>query len=51
MSKAEVVEKTPVNAGADWKEAFEHAVKAAREAFNAAAEATAEMLRQGGKLA
>lgn len=54
MSKAEVaevVEKTPANAGADWKEAFEHAVKAAREAFNAAAEATAEMLRQGGKLA
>lgn len=36
---------------ADWQDAFDHAVKAAREAFNAAAEATAEILRQGGKLA
>jgi hypothetical protein len=35
----------------EWKEAFEHAVKATREAFTAAAEATAELLRQGGKLA
>ena len=48
----EVVESTPEeSAAADWKEAFEHAVKAAKEAFNAAAEATAEMLRQGSKLA
>lgn len=39
------------DASADWKEAFDHAAKAARAAFNAAAEATAEMLRQGGKLA
>lgn len=39
------------NASADWREAFDHASKAARAAFNAAAEATAEMLRQGGKLA
>ena len=40
-----------IEASADWKEAFDHAAKAARAAFNAAAEATAEMLRQGGKLA
>ncbi len=49
----EVVESTPAEAtaAADWRDAFEHAVKATREAFNAAAEATAEVLRQGGKLA
>jgi Arc/MetJ-type ribon-helix-helix transcriptional regulator len=35
----------------DWREAFEHAAKAAREAFSAAADATAEMLRQGTRLA
>lgn len=35
----------------DWREAFDHASKAAREAFNAAAEATAEVLRQGSKMA
>ena len=49
----EVKESTPPAAGpaGDWRDAFDHAVKAAREAFNAAAEATTEMLRQGGKLA
>jgi Arc/MetJ-type ribon-helix-helix transcriptional regulator len=49
----EVTESSPKEtaAKADWQEAFDHAVKAAREAFNAAAEATAEILRQGGKLA
>jgi Arc/MetJ-type ribon-helix-helix transcriptional regulator len=49
----EVTEPTPQEstARADWQAAFDHAVKAAREAFNAAAEATAEILRQGGKLA
>ena len=49
----EVADKT-VNEGtasADWRDAFEHAIKAAKEAFNAATEATAEVLRQGGKLA
>jgi Arc/MetJ-type ribon-helix-helix transcriptional regulator len=56
MSKKEQVdveEKAPevTDATADWREAFEHAAKAAREAFTAAAEATTEMLRQGGKLA
>jgi Arc/MetJ-type ribon-helix-helix transcriptional regulator len=49
----EVTESSPneMTAKADWQDAFDHAVKAAREAFNAAAEATAEILRQGGKLA
>jgi len=53
VREPEIVEETPAedSPAADWKDAFEHAVKAAREAFNAAAEATAEMLRQGGKLA
>lgn len=48
------VEEIPTEAAspaADWRDAVDHAVKAAREAFNAAAEATTEMLRQGGKLA
>jgi Arc/MetJ-type ribon-helix-helix transcriptional regulator len=51
--KDQVVEdKTPEEQGeSDWREAFDHASKAAREAFNAAAEATSEILRQGGKLA
>ena len=51
--KPEVEESTPevTGAAADWRDAFDHAVRAAREAFNAAAEATTEMLRQGGKLA
>jgi Arc/MetJ-type ribon-helix-helix transcriptional regulator len=50
--QVDVEEKTPeVTEAADWREGFEHAVKAAREAFNAAAEATTEILRQGGKLA
>lgn len=49
----EVTEPSPKESGVrtEWQEAFEHAVKAAREAFNAAAEATSEILRQGGKLA
>jgi Arc/MetJ-type ribon-helix-helix transcriptional regulator len=48
----EVVERTPIEAGAaaDWNEALEHAIKAAREAFNASAVAASEVLRQGGKL-
>ena len=48
------VEETKTEAtspAADWRDAVDHAVKAAREAFNAAADATTEMLRQGGKLA
>jgi Arc/MetJ-type ribon-helix-helix transcriptional regulator len=49
----EVTEPTPkeTTARADWQAAFDHAMKAAREAFNAAAEAAGEILRQGGKLA
>jgi len=51
--KPEVEEATTEEsyASSEWKEAFEHAVKATREAFSAAAEATAELLHQGGKLA
>jgi Arc/MetJ-type ribon-helix-helix transcriptional regulator len=46
------VESTPEKASfhSDWEVAFEEAVKAAREAFNASAAATAELLRHGGKL-
>jgi Arc/MetJ-type ribon-helix-helix transcriptional regulator len=49
----EVTEPTPKESAArtEWQEAFDHAIKAAREAFSAAAEATSEILRQGGKLA
>lgn len=49
----EVSEPTPRESTArtEWQEAFDHAIKAAREAFSAAAEATSEILRQGGKLA
>ena len=47
-----VVESTSQEASchSDWEVAFEDAVKAAREAFNASAGATAELLRHGGKL-
>jgi Arc/MetJ-type ribon-helix-helix transcriptional regulator len=49
----EVTEPTPKESTGrtEWQEAFDHAIKAAREAFSAAAEATSEILRQGGKLA
>ncbi len=47
----EVTAEEECYASSEWKEAFEHAVKATREAFTAAAEATAELLHQGGKLA
>jgi len=52
VHEPEVVEPTPASgAAADWREAFEHAVNAAREAFNATAKTTTEMVRQSGKLA
>ncbi len=55
MSKnkqSDVEERAPeVSEVTDWRDGFEHAIKAAREAFSAAAEATTEVLRHGGKLA
>lgn len=47
----EVVEAPEADVAADWREAFEHAIKAAREVFNASAAATTQLFRQGGKLA
>lgn len=47
----EEVEAARSEVMADLREAFDHALKAAREAFNASASVTGELLRQGGKLA
>lgn len=50
--QVDVEEGAPeVTEAGDWRDGFEHAIKAAREAFSAAAEATTEVLRHGGKLA